>query len=149
MDEQRLERALRQGPPFATRYVPARLVLDAGLVARRPLARGRLVLLVALTALLMIGMLAGLAALSALRDDDPGAENGWVAFARARIEPRGGERDIYLVREGEAARRVIGADADGLDQICPAFSPDGARLAHGEAERSAIGLAMRQTRAVG
>ena len=44
------------------------------------------------------------------------------------------ERDIYLVREGEAARQIIGSDGESLDQICPAFSPDGRRLAHGEAD---------------
>ena len=38
------------------------------------------------------------------------------------------------VREGEAARRIVGSDADSLEQVCPAFSPDGRRLAHGEAE---------------
>jgi Tol biopolymer transport system component len=124
MDEQRLERALRQGPPFATRYVPSSLALDERPVVRGPVSVGRLVLIIAVTALLLVGMLAGLAGLGAFRDDGP-ASNGWVAFV--------GEGDIYLVREGEAARRIIGSDSDGLDQICPAFSPDGRRLAHGEA----------------
>jgi Tol biopolymer transport system component len=136
MDERRLERALRQGPPFATRYVPTSLSLDEQLVARRAVSVGRLVLIVAVTALLMIGMLAGLAALGAFGDDErrPGAANGWVAFARSS-DPSGlGERDISLVREGQAAHRIIGSDSDGLDQICPAFSSDGARLAHGAAE---------------
>ena len=41
--------------------------------------------------------------------------------------------DIYVVRSGETARRVLGADGDDLDQVCPAFSPDGARLASGQA----------------
>jgi hypothetical protein len=134
MDEQRLERALRQGPPFTTRYVPSSLALDEQPVVRGPSA-GRLVLIVAVTALLLVAALAGLAALGAFRDDDGGASNGWVAFARYSDRSAGlVERDIYLVREGEAARRIIGSDSDGLDQICPAFSPDGARLAYGEAE---------------
>jgi Tol biopolymer transport system component len=130
MDEQRLERALRQGPPFATRYVPSSLALDEQPVVRGPSA-GRLVLIIAVTALLLVGMLAGLAALGAFRDDDGPASNGWVAFARYSDLSAG--RDIYLVREGQPARRIIGSDSDGLDQICPAFSPDGVRLAHGEA----------------
>jgi Tol biopolymer transport system component len=135
MDEQRLERALRQGPPFATRYVPSALALDEQPVVRGPVSVGRLVLILAVTALLLVGMLAGLAALGAFRDDDGGASNGWVAFAQYSDLSAGlVEGDIYLVREGEAARRIIGSDSDGLDQICPAFSPDGARLAHGEAE---------------
>jgi WD40 repeat protein len=125
MDEQRLERALRQGPPFATRYVPASLAFDAQPVIHRPGA-ARLVLIIAVTALLLVAMLAGLAALGAFRDDDRPASNGWVAFAQ--------DSEIYLVREGQPARRIIGSGADGLDQVCPAFSPDGARLAHGEAE---------------
>ena len=128
MDEQRLERALRQGPPFATRYLPSSLALDEQPVLRGPVSVGRLVLIIAVTALLLVGMLAGLAALGAFRDDGR-ASNGWVAFVV--------EADIYLVREGEAARRIIGSDSDGLDQICPAFSPDGRRLAHGEADETA------------
>jgi dipeptidyl aminopeptidase/acylaminoacyl peptidase len=140
MDEQRLERALRQGPPFATEYVPASLGLDEQPTVRGPSA-GRLVLIIAVTALLLVGMLAGLAALGAFRDDDRGASNGWIAFARSGSGPRGAsgwvERDIYLVREGEAAHRIVGSDAEILDQVCPAFSPDGRRLAHGEAEGTA------------
>ena len=135
MDEQRLERALRQGPPFATRYAPSSLALDEQPIVRSPFNVGRLSLLIAVTALLLVGMLAGLAALGAFRNDDRGASNGWVAFARGLDPSAGlGERDIYLVREGQAAHRIIGSDSDDLDQICPAFSSDGARLAHGEAE---------------
>lgn len=137
MDERRLERALRHGPPFATRYVPSALALDEQPVVRGP-GVGRLVLIIAVTALLLVGMLAGLAALGAFRGDDNPASNGWVAFARySDISAGLVERDIYLVREGQAARRIIGSDSDGSDQVCPAFSPDGARLAHGEAEGTA------------
>lgn len=68
MDEQRLERALRQGPPFATGYLPASLALDERPVVRGP-SHGRLVLIIAVTALLLVGMLAGLAALGAFRDE--------------------------------------------------------------------------------
>ena len=126
MDEQRLERALRQGPPFATRYVPSSLQIDEQQVVRGPNV-GRLVLIIALTALLLVGMLAGLAAIGAFLNNGP-ASNGWLALSR--------NSDIYLVREGEAARRIIGSDSDGLDQVCPAFSPDGRRLAHGEAHQT-------------
>jgi hypothetical protein len=137
MDEQRLERALRQGPPFATRYVPSSLALDKQPVLRGP-SVGRLVLMIAVTALLLAAMLAGLAALGAFRDGDGPASNGWIAFARSGSGPPGPagwvERDIYLVREGEAAHRIVGSDSDSLDQICPAFSRDGRRLAHGEAK---------------
>lgn len=57
--------------------------------------------------------------------------NGWVAFP---VGGPDGDHDIYLVGLGEQAFRVAGSDSDGLDQWCPAFSPDGARLAYGEAE---------------
>ena len=134
MDEQRLERALRQGPPFATGYVPSSLALDQQPVVRGP-SVGRLVLIMAATALLLVGMLAGLAAMGAFRDDVGPASNGWVSFARYSDQSATG--DIYLVREGEGARRIVGSDADSLDQVCPAFSPDGRRLAHGEANGTA------------
>ena len=66
--------------------------------------------------------------------------NGWVAFAQYSDLSAGlFDRDIYLVREGQPARRIIGSDSDGLDQICPAFAPDGRRLAHGEAEGTGDG----------
>ena len=87
MDEQRLERALRQGPPFATRYVPSSLALDEQPVVRGPVSVGRLVLIVAVTALLLVGMLAGLAALGAFRDDARGRLQ-WVDSLRTlRLRP--------------------------------------------------------------
>lgn len=137
MNEQRLERELRQGPPFATRYVPYALALDERPVVSRPAGVGRLVLIMAVTALLLVGMLAALAAVGAFRDDHRPISNGWLAFVRDGSGPQGPngwvERDIYLVRPGEAAHRIVGSDAEILDQICPVFSPDGRRLAYGEA----------------
>ncbi len=137
MDERRLERALRQGPPFATRYVPYSLALDAQPVVRGPASVGRLALVIAVTALLLVGLLAGLVAVGRHHEIRP-ASNGWLAFTRSGSGPRSSngwvERDIYLVREGQAAHRIVGSEVETLDQICPVFSPDGRRLAHGEAE---------------
>jgi Tol biopolymer transport system component len=141
MDEQRLERALRQGPPFATGYVPSSLALDVRPVVRGPASVGRLVLVIAVAVLLLAGLIAGSLALGLFHKEVRPASNGWIAFAQFGSGPRGPdgwvERDIYLVREGEAAHRIVGSDADRLDQVCPAFSPDGSRLAHGEANGTA------------
>ena len=138
MDQQRLERTLRQGPPFATRYVPSSLALDDMATMRPLVSMGRLVLVITITGLLLVGLLAGLALVGARRDALPPA-NGWIAFVRSGPTDPGGreEHDIYLVREGEAAHRIVGSDADRTEQLCPAFSPDGRLLAHGEAEGTA------------
>lgn len=67
--------------------------------------------------------------------------NGAVVFAAVNLDaggtvPADGEgmdrkdpRDLYLVLPGGEPRRILGSDQDGLDQACPAFSPDGTRLA--------------------
>ena len=57
-----------------------------------------------------------------------GVTNGWIAVAANRME----EGDIYLVRGGVPARRIIGTPGDGIAQACPKSSPDGRRLAYGE-----------------
>lgn len=63
--------------------------------------------------------------------------NGLIAVSANPGDVGGGEfGDIYLVGEGTAARRIIGSDGDGIAQACPAFSPDGRRLAYGEASAS-------------
>ncbi len=138
MDERRLERALRHGPPFATGYVPSSLALDEQSVVRSRVSVGRLVLTMAVTALLLVGMLAALAAVGGFREDHRPISNGWLAFVRDGSGPQGPngwvERDIYLLRPGGDAHRIVGSDAETRDQVCPAFSPDGRRLAHGEAE---------------
>ncbi len=64
---------------------------------------------------------------------------GRIAVSANPSNVGGGEvGDIYLVAEGAAARRIIGFDGDGLAQACPRFSPDGRRLAYGEARASEL-----------
>jgi Tol biopolymer transport system component len=65
------------------------------------------------------------------------ARNGWIAVSANPSNIGAGEAgDIYLITETETARRIIGADDDGLAQACPRFSPDGWRLAYGESRAS-------------
>ena len=64
------------------------------------------------------------------------ATNGWIAFTVAQPDQAGvdDDLDIWLVALDRVARRVIGTDTDRVDQLCPAFSPDGRSLAYGRAE---------------
>ena len=62
---------------------------------------------------------------------------------RSRTDPAGGGREHrHLVRRRSTSepRRVVGTDTDRVDQVCPAFSPDGRSLAYGTIE----GLADRR-----
>jgi Tol biopolymer transport system component len=58
--------------------------------------------------------------------------NGWIAVAANRNFYAGADGDIYLLVAGAVPRRIIGSDGDGVAQACPAFSPDGRRIAYGE-----------------
>ena len=60
--------------------------------------------------------------------DPPQATESWIAFSTPYAA-----MDIMLVRPGEPAHRIIGADDDGIARGCPAFAPGTARLAFGEA----------------
>jgi Tol biopolymer transport system component len=60
--------------------------------------------------------------------------NGWIAVGE------GG--DIWLVSLDQEPRRVIGTDTDSVDELCPAFSPDGRSLAYGRWEGESVALAV-------
>jgi Tol biopolymer transport system component len=67
----------------------------------------------------------------------PMATQGWIAVSALPWTAMIGEHgDIYLLSEGASPRRIIGSDGDGIAQDCPTFSPDGLRLAYGEARAS-------------
>ncbi len=56
---------------------------------------------------------------------------GRIAFSTNGTDPAK-EGDIYLVTRGQV-RRIVGSDADSLNERCPALSADGTQLAYGQA----------------
>ncbi len=104
---------------------------------RRPRRRG--VGLLAVAALVTIGV--GSVLVLGAPDDPPAPDdplapspNGWIAYG---MQPEdGGDQDIWFVSLDGEPRRAVGTESDRVDQLCPAFSPDGRRLAYGQVDRS-------------
>lgn len=90
----------------------------------------------------LIGAVGGAALLGGALDEPPDVSratlNGWIAFTANE----GGDLDIWLVALDHDARRVVGTDTDQIDQLCPAFSPDGRSLAYGQSEAGASALVV-------
>ena len=141
MQTESLERTLRDalretldrelGPDSAWTGSPAaRRVADLERRRRWPLR----VLAVAA----LIGAGGGAALLAGAPNQSAEVANGWTAFTVEQDDPAGvdDDLDIWFVALDQEPRRVIGTDADGVDQLCPAFAPDGRSLAYGSVELS-------------
>ena len=60
-------------------------------------------------------------------------DNGWIAYVVQPTIGGDGPSDIYLVRQGVAPKLIAGGDYRHGHNSCPAFSPDGTRLAYATA----------------
>jgi Tol biopolymer transport system component len=140
MTDTELERRLRDvlcqeldgeyGPDPAWDESPAARQVAEQERRRRP-QRG--VRLLAVAALVTIGL--GSSLVLGTPDDSPAPTgNGWIAYG---MNPEdGGDQDIWFASLDGEPRRAVGTDLDRVDQLCPAFSPDGRRLAYGQVDRS-------------
>lgn len=59
--------------------------------------------------------------------------NGWIAYVTQPTIGGDGPSDIYLVREDAEPKLLVGGEFKHGHNSCPAFSPDGTRLAYATA----------------
>ena len=109
MDEQRLERALRQGPPLTTPYMARSLSLEEVIAVRRSVITRRVPLLLVALGLLLTAAVAALAIAGYLRPSSLGP----LAFIR-------GDALYVLPDDGTPERQILPGVPDGNGGWCPA-----------------------------
>ena len=108
MDELRLERALRAGPPFASAPVVRPLLLDLEVARPAPANARRMLTIVAVVGLLLVAVVAALVIGQVLRKDGPGA----LTIVR--------EDGIYVASlDSGELRQVLPGIPDGDGGWCP------------------------------
>jgi Tol biopolymer transport system component len=93
------------------------------------------IVLVVIAATLIAAVAGGAALLRRSSVPPTGVVNGWVAYAQHTEfgDERDTPMDMYVVREGTEPLKIVGSDGGDLRRaVCPAFSPDGTRLAYAE-----------------
>jgi hypothetical protein len=131
MDEQRLERALREGPRFRTQYAAGQLALD------RPLARpapnvGRVVFVLAVTSILLALTFGALAA-AGFFDDEPSSYA--IVVEQMSLPPDGPFEIRHIVfRPGESSPDELEGFPSNATQLT--WSGNGRRVAYFTLDRN-------------
>ena len=131
---------MHDGGLSAREHDEMRDLVLAGTQRIRPAGTRRAQFVAIGVALVLVGAVTGGVVTATLRDDgtlapvstpSPSptamAGEGWIAYATY-----GPPEDIYFVKAGSAPRIVLESDGASRGQVCPAFSPDGTRLASGQ-----------------